>query len=100
MQKRTLAFALLAAGIPALSAMAADIVTKPRAGNATTLSDPVTQDTVVLLTHANGTYVKHANGLAGYIVPRPKDPAPPDDPVAQHAYYVRAYEVLGYVKVK
>jgi hypothetical protein len=102
---RNLAFAFLFAAaasvaINAQAVMAADVISGPVTSNATTLTDPVTNDTVTLLTHAAGTYVIHANGLAGYIAPRPKDPPAPKDPAAQHAYFVGVYEAQGYVKMK
>jgi hypothetical protein len=103
MRNRFFACVFGAAGIVTMGAPAvlgADIVTRPVTSNTTTLTDPVTSDTVTLLTHAEGTYVIHANGLAGYIAPRPKDAVPPKDPAAQHAYFVSVYEAQGYVKAK
>jgi uncharacterized protein (DUF2062 family) len=81
-------------------AVAVNIVVAAYAGNTTTLTDPITKDTVTLLTHDKGTYVKHANGLAGYIIVRSEDSAPPKDVASQHEYYVRVYEKRGYVKKK
>jgi hypothetical protein len=87
-------------GVVCAVAVTASLAASAYAGNATTLTDPVTKDTLILLTHDKGTYVKHANGLAGYIVVRPGDSAPPKDISAQHEYYVRVYEMRGYVKIK
>ena len=87
-------------GVACAVAATASVATSAYAGNATTLTDPVTKDTLLLLTHDKGTYVKHANGLAGYIVMRPEGSAAPKDTAAQHAYFVRVYEMRGYVKIK
>jgi hypothetical protein len=87
-------------GIVCAVAVTAGVAASAYAGNATTLTDPVTKDTLILLTHDKGTYVKHANGLAGYIIVRHGGSAAPKDISAQHEYYVRVYEDLGYVKIK